>query len=66
MSNIGLLGIQGYLPAQDLGFKGAYGLQRWKEPRSDLCPASVLPGDGNLHTLQGSHPGTGGGYNTHG
>lgn len=32
MSNIALLGIQGYLPAQDLGFKGAYGLQRWKEP----------------------------------
>lgn len=56
MSNMGLLGIQGCLPAQDLAFKVDLGCIRWKEPRSDLCPASVLPGDGNLHKLQGLHP----------
>lgn len=32
---------------------GAYRLQRWKDPRSGLCPAAVLPEEGNLHTLQG-------------
>lgn len=66
MSNVGLLGIQGCLPAQDLGFQGAYGCKGGRSPGVICAQPQSCQGMATFTRFRVPTSGMGGGYNTHG